>query len=110
MKKFLSIIMILCALTAGAAPKAPKGRKAKKAKTTKVVKATTQITRPPREAFVTKVDAPTVRYGLAGKNIALWQSHGRYFDQKEQRWKWQRARLMGTVEDLYPQSAASGKP
>ncbi len=96
--------MILCALTAGAAPKAPKGRKAKKAKTTKVVKATTQITRPPREAFVTKVDAPTVRYGLAGKNIALWQSHGRYFDQKEQRWKWQRARLMGTVEDLYPQA------
>lgn len=95
--------MILCALAAGAAPRSSKGRKTKKAKTTKVVKAPS-VPRPPREPFVTRVDAPTVKNGLAGKNIALWQSHGRYFDQKEDRWKWQRARLMGTVEDLYPQA------
>lgn len=90
--------MIICALASGAAPKAPKGRKAGKAKSAQ------QAPRPPREPFVTRVDAPSVRNGLIGKNIALWQSHGRYFDRKEDRWKWQRARLMGTVEDLYPQA------
>ena len=78
MKKFLSIIMILCALTAGAAPKAPKGRKAKKAKTTKVVKATTQITRPPREAFVTKVDYTTLLYWSAVHTLDICKSHFRY--------------------------------
>ncbi|MBD5266402.1 MAG: xanthan lyase [Bacteroides sp.] len=105
MKKLLSILMILCALTAGAAPKSPKKSKAKKARTTKVVKAPT-VPRPEREPFVRRVDSPTADAtgGLSGKNIALWQSHGRYFDQKEDRWTWQRARLMGTVEDLYPQA------
>lgn len=97
--------MILCALTAGAASKTPRKSKAKKARTTKVVKAPA-VPRPPREPFVRRVDAPTadIKGGLTGKNIALWQSHGRYFDQKEDRWTWQRARLMGTVEDLYPQA------
>lgn len=103
MKKLLSIIMIICALAAGAAPRSPKGRKAKRARTTKVVKAPA-VPRPPREPFVRRVDAPSIKSGLAGKNIALWQSHGRYFDQNEDRWTWQRARLMGTVEDLYPQA------
>lgn len=42
--------------------------------------------------------------GLAGRHIALWQSHGRYFDQAENRWKWQRSRLWSTCEDLYTQS------
>lgn len=41
---------------------------------------------------------------LSGRNIALWQSHGRYFDVSEERWKWQRCRLFGTVEDLYTRS------
>ena len=41
---------------------------------------------------------------LSGRTIALWQSHGQYFDQNEDRWQWQRARLLGTVEDLYTQS------
>lgn len=102
MKKILSILMILCALTAGAATKTAPKSKAKKTKTTKVTSKPVQ--RPPREPFVTRVDAPTAKQGLAGKNIALWQSHGRYFDQNEERWMWQRARLMGTVEDLYPQA------
>lgn len=47
------------------------------------------------------VEAPN---GLGGRHIALWQSHGRYFDQKQDRWKWQRARIFQTVEDLYTQS------
>lgn len=103
MKQILTILMIFCALAAGAAGKTPKRSKAKKARTTKVVPAPS-VPRPAREPFVTRVDAPSVKKGLAGKNIALWQSHGRYFDQNEERWMWQRARLMGTVEDLYPQA------
>ncbi len=42
--------------------------------------------------------------GLAGRHIALWQSHGRYFDQTQNRWRWQRSRLWETCEDLYTQS------
>lgn len=41
--------------------------------------------------------------GLAGRHIAMWQSHGRYFDQRENQWRWQRSRLWETVEDLYTQ-------
>ncbi len=62
--------------------------------------ADTTVTRP----------APVVRpatgsgpgMGLSGNNIALWHSHGWYYDQGRDRWMWQRARLFGTVEDLMP--------
>lgn len=42
--------------------------------------------------------------GLDGKHIALWGSHGLYYVQDYQMWKWQRARLWTTVEDLYTSS------
>ena len=42
--------------------------------------------------------------GLAGRHIALWQSHGRYYDAEKEVWRWQRSRLWETVEDLYTQS------
>ena len=42
--------------------------------------------------------------GLYGRHIAMWQSHGRYFEQDENIWRWQRSRLWETVEDLYTQS------
>lgn len=42
--------------------------------------------------------------GLQGKHLAVWQSHGYYYDQPLQRWEWQRARIFQTVEDLYTQS------
>lgn len=42
--------------------------------------------------------------GLSGRHIALWQSHGRYFEQDENLWRWQRSRLWETVEDLFTQS------
>ena len=42
--------------------------------------------------------------GLFGKHLAVWQSHGFYYEQKLQRWEWQRARIFQTVEDLYTQS------
>lgn len=39
---------------------------------------------------------------LYNKNIALWHSHGWYYESTLHRWEWQRARLFQTVEDLYP--------
>ncbi len=42
--------------------------------------------------------------GLSGRHIALWQSHGRYYEAKTDRWEWQRAATFRTVEDLYTQS------
>jgi len=38
--------------------------------------------------------------GLYNNNIALWDSHGWYYESKLDRWEWQRARLFGTVEDI----------
>ena len=55
--------------------------------------------------LVTRLSASeTPGRGLSGCHIALWQSHGRYFDQTENRWKWQRSALWQTCEDLYTQS------
>ena len=42
--------------------------------------------------------------GLEGRHIALWQSHGRYFEQRTDRWEWQRAPTFQTAEDLFTQS------
>ena len=42
--------------------------------------------------------------GLSGRHIAVWQSHGRYFNESRGYWDWQRATLFGTVEDMYTQS------
>ncbi|MDE5650576.1 MAG: hypothetical protein K2I35_06155, partial [Duncaniella sp.] len=106
MRMILTAIMIICALMADtASAAAPRKSKTKKATTTKVTSAakTPRVT-VERQPFVTRVDAPKAPKGLDGKNIALWQSHGRYFDQNEERWMWQRARLLGTVEDLFPQA------
>lgn len=52
--------------------------------------------------FVTCVNKPFFSCGLSGLNIALWGSHGRYYDITNDRWKWQRPRLFGSVEDLLP--------
>ena len=40
--------------------------------------------------------------GLSGNHIALWHSHGMYYDAGLDRWQWQRARLFSTVEDILP--------
>ena len=47
---------------------------------------------------------PKISKGLRGRHIALWQSHGRYFDLAELQWKWQRPCLFQTTEDLFTQS------
>ena len=60
---------------------------------------------PSERPLVTPLDRPAVpTRGLAGRHIALWQSHGRYFDQTRNCWRWQRSRLWMTCEDLYTQS------
>jgi len=38
---------------------------------------------------------------LGGQTIALWPSHGVYYNRDEDRWKLQRATMWSTVEDLY---------
>ena len=66
-----------------------------------------------REKFTNKVNKPVITRlsnpvksskGLLNRHIAMWQSHGWYYEQKLSRWEWQRARLFQTVEDLYTQS------
>lgn len=57
------------------------------------------------QPLVTKLSEPwQPEKGLLGRHIAMWQSHGWYYESKLDRWEWQRARLMQTVEDLYTQS------
>ncbi len=58
-----------------------------------------------KDRFITPTDGRVkAPKGLDGSNIALWQSHGWYFEPKLNRWEWQRARVHQTVEDLYTQS------
>lgn len=52
--------------------------------------------------LIRKPGAPEFISGLKNKHIAVWHSHGRYYDMKLDRWEWQRARLNTTVEDLFP--------
>jgi hypothetical protein len=40
--------------------------------------------------------------GLSANYIALWPSHGLYYESKLDRWEWQRTRLFGSVEDISP--------
>ena len=45
-----------------------------------------------------------VSHGLFDRHIALWQSHGIYYDQKKSVWKWQRPNLFCTNEDNFTQT------
>lgn len=54
--------------------------------------------------WVERAGAQKFSKGLDGRNIALWASHGRYYDCTQQRWMWQRPCLFQTVEDLYTSS------
>lgn len=47
---------------------------------------------------------PVFSNGLSNRHIALWQSHGRYYEQATERWEWQRPCLFQTAEDLFTQS------
>lgn len=57
------------------------------------------------QPWVTNVSKPFfVSHGLFDRHISLWASHGRYYDKKKERWKWQRPNLFGTTEDLFTQT------
>jgi len=59
---------------------------------------------PGRIPVVKQVGKEPPSLGLFNNNIALWESHGWYYESKQDRWKWQRARLFGTIEDMSPMS------
>jgi hypothetical protein len=54
--------------------------------------------------MVRDMNGKNFQKGLSGRYIVLWQSHGRYYEAKTQRWEWQRAPIFRTVEDMYTQS------
>jgi len=49
-------------------------------------------------------DRPYYPGGLEGRHIALWQSHGLYWNEELEQWRFQRAPLHRTVEDMFTQS------
>lgn len=59
---------------------------------------------PGRTRFIRREGAKEYGKGLTGRNIALWQSHGLYYEARLQSWRWQRAKNFTTVEDMYTQS------
>ena len=59
---------------------------------------------PERKTMVVNVDKPDFKKGLEGRHIAIWQSHGRYYDRSNEKWEWQRPCLFQTVEDMFTQS------
>ena len=57
-----------------------------------------------QQKLATNRSEPIFAKGLSNNHIALWPSHGYYYDAELDRWEWQRARLFGTVEDIFPLS------
>ncbi len=63
------------------------------------------FTNPSRHPLVQPLDGPVkAEQGLRGRHLALWQSHGHYFDQGQNRWRWQRTAQWMTREDLFTAS------
>jgi hypothetical protein len=58
---------------------------------------------PSRRAIVSRTDGLAFDKGMDGRHIALWQSHGRYYDAANEKWEWQRPCLFQTVEDMFTQ-------
>ena len=55
--------------------------------------------------WVRNLDRPwSAPRGLDSRQVAMWHSHGWYFNPRLDRWEWQRPRLFGTVEDMLPMS------
>ncbi len=62
------------------------------------------IDNPDRRNIVTPLGGQEFGRGMSGRHIALWQSHGYYYDIDAERWQWQRPCLFQTVEDMFTQS------
>ncbi len=55
--------------------------------------------------WVDNVSRPfSIKHGLYNHHISLWASHGRFYDQRKNEWRWQRPKLYGTTEDLFTQT------
>ena len=55
--------------------------------------------------WVTNVSRPVnYTHGLEGRHIAVWASHGRYYNNNKNEWAWQRPALFSTTEDLFTQT------
>lgn len=55
--------------------------------------------------WVTNMSRPyRISEGLQGRHLAITPSHGRFYKNDEERWKWQRPSLYCTREDLLSQS------
>lgn len=63
-----------------------------------------RIKNPERQNIVTPYDGPAYEKGLEGRHIAIWHSHGYYYNHSTDRWQWQRPVLFQTVEDMFTQS------
>ena len=63
-----------------------------------------RVSRKPGVPLVSREFGPKFKKGMDGRHIAVWHSHGRYYEAKTRRWEWQRAINYSTVEDLYTQS------
>lgn len=57
------------------------------------------------EPWIFNTSSPfTPTHGLVNRHIALWASHGKYYDVNKNKWMWQRPKLFGTTEDLFTQT------
>lgn len=59
---------------------------------------------PSQKIMVKESDGYSFNEGLEGRTIALWQSHGRYYDSGTDMWRWQRPPLFQTCEDMFTQA------
>lgn len=57
-----------------------------------------------KNRFITEKGRKFYKKGLSDRYIALWQSHGRYYDDKECKWSWQRPPVHRSCEDMFTQS------
>lgn len=107
LRRILAFVLIaaVCAGAFDADAKRRRKKTRKKTRTTRVVmkKPTASGPMSESEPFVVFDRENPISKGLDNRVIALWQSHGKYYDQGQQCWKWQRPRLFGTVEDLFAQ-------
>ena len=58
-------------------------------------------TKRPTQIVINQTKNARFTKGLDSRNIALWQSHGWYYENTLDRWEWQRARDFLTVEDIW---------
>ena len=57
------------------------------------------------EPWVFNASKPYIfKYGLQNRHLSVWASHGRYYSNTEDAWKWQRPYLFSTTEDLLTQT------